>query len=304
MRNPNKANGGTPRIISMAIIVSLLLSVFTSCSRPKLTGTYFGDSGLNKIDFSSNGSLNWTSKGSLYGKYAWNAKDNCYYLTIYQESYVGTMPFRYSAKVDGEKLIIEGLDKATEDYKEVFRKESDTESDTDNKVIPPITKLPSVEEFVNTSIKLGYYFNDEPPYKDTELWPGENGVITVVNKEGYPKDYSLTIHDSTEKTMALFNGMLTSVKKDEYDEVPEGTIKYKDYGDNGYILFDVTKRKGISGQFFGSRASSEYFVYGGIFYCGNRYMEIYTYSRDEELKNSEKDKVDEIMKAYNLPTPR
>ena len=33
-------------------------------------------------------------------------------------------------------------------------------------------------------------------------------------------------------------------------------------------------------------------------------MEIYIRSVDEELKNSEKDKVDEIMKAYNLPTPR
>jgi len=303
MRNPNKANGGTPRIISLVIIVSLLLLNFTSCSKQKLSGTYFGDSGLNTIDFSSNGSLNWTSKGSLYGKYAWNAKDNCYYLTIYQESYVGTMPFRYSAKVDGEKLIIEGLDKATEDYKEVFRKESDTESDTDNKAIPPITKLPSVEEFVITSIEHGYNFVSEPPYKGTELWPYEDSV-RADSKEGYPDEYYLRIYDSTEETKEWFNKKLTLVKTDEYDEILQGTLNYGDNDDNGYILFDVTHRKGISGQFFGINSSHEYSFYGGIFYCGNRYMEIYIRSVDEELKNSEKDKVDEIMKAYNLPTPR
>ena len=51
MRNPNKANGGTPRIISLVIIVSLLLLNFTSCSKQKLSGTYFGEGKERPVDF-------------------------------------------------------------------------------------------------------------------------------------------------------------------------------------------------------------------------------------------------------------
>jgi len=177
-------------------------------------------------------------------------------------------------------------------------------STTQLEVIPPISKLPSVEEFVKASIELGYSFDSEPPYKDTELWPYENMVETSRNKEGYPTEYFLRIFDSTEEANKRFNAQLALIKADEYDEVLQGTIKYEDNDDNGYILFDATHRKGISGKFIGENPSHEYSFYGGIFYCGNKYIEIYKWSVDEEIKKSEKDKVDEIMQAYNLPTPR
>ena len=181
----------------------------------------------------------------------------------------------------------------------------DAEDDDDySPNIPPITKLPSVEEFVNTSIDLGYYFNSEPPYSGTELWPEATGVITVVNKSGYPNTYTLRIHDSNSKAKDIFQRYMKAVGNDDYDEVVTGDLYYNDNGDNGYILFDVTREKGASGEFFDGSSSYDKYFYGGIFYCGNIYMEVYTGRSESLIKNSEKDKIDEILRAYGLPTPR
>ncbi len=167
-----------------------------------------------------------------------------------------------------------------------------------------ITKLPSVEEFLSTSIELGYILNNEPPYTDNELSFSEDHASAIRIKKGYPDRYNLDIFDSTEDANDRFNIELTKIKADEYDEILQGALKYEDNDDNGYILFDATHRKGISGQFIGENPAHEYAFYGGIFYCGNKYMEIYSFSVDEELKKSEKDKIDEIMQSYNLPPPR
>lgn len=180
----------------------------------------------------------------------------------------------------------------------------DAEDDDYSPNIPPITKLPTVEEFVNTSIDLGYYFNSEPPYSGTELWPGASGVITVVNKAGYPNSYSLSIYDSGAKAKEWFQRCMNAVGNDDYDEVVTGDLYYNDNGDNGYILFDVTKEKGYTGEFFDGSSSYDKYYYGGIFYCGNIYMEVYTGRSESQIKNSEKDKIDEILRAYGLPTPR
>lgn len=166
------------------------------------------------------------------------------------------------------------------------------------RTIEPIRSLPNYPEFERIAKEI------DP---DLDILVGDrqlpmveeplNYDLVSASKRNYGTKWSILYFDSEAEAKEYFLVFLKSVETDVYDEIPFGDYYYKDNGNNGYIIFDVSSAD--NGGFF----SNGHYYYGGVFYCGDRYMDICFHS-ESPFKNSEKDEIDRILTAYGLPTPR
>ena len=162
---------------------------------------------------------------------------------------------------------------------------------TDGKLIGNITYLPNSSEFCNIAESI------EP---NIDVWEHEYDTCNTASAfmdRGNGPDWHLYVYKDSYDAYDSFSYYFSCVETDVYDEVVYGDLYYKDNGDNGYILFNVTCDG--NGLFF---KTYDYY-YGGLFYNGNRFMTVYLIS-STPFKKSEMDRIDNILTEYGLPNPR
>lgn len=171
----------------------------------------------------------------------------------------------------------------------------ETETEVERKKIT-ISHIPDYSEFKDVMYGLN------PEMGDLFI-SGNNETFNSASTMGYSKGLDAVLEEyyTNEYAKSAFSMLYSSVETDVYDGVPSGDIDYQENDNNGYIIFDISCDG--NGEFFDGRTFSERYWYGGIYYRDNLCLKVYISSRDP-IKNSQKDAVDEVIKAFNLPTPR
>ena len=106
----------------------------------------------------------------------------------------------------------------------------------------------------------------------------------------------LTAYYSSEEAKESFSEDIKDIETDIYDNIPNGELHYKNYGNTGYILFDIYSVG--DGYYFKDNG----YYYGAYFYSDDKILGTCIFSYDP-FKNSEKDSFGKIQNAFGLPTP-
>jgi len=172
--------------------------------------------------------------------------------------------------------------------------ETETEPEVERK-ISEITHIPNYSEFKDVMYTIkpdmgDLFISGNGETFNSACAMGFNGFDPVL-EEYYSNEYAKT----------AFSSLYSSVETDVYDDIPVGDIYYQKNDNNGFIIFNISCDG--TGEFFDGRTFSEQYFYGGIYYRDNLCLKVYIASRDP-IKNSQMDSVDEVIKAFNLPTPR
>ena len=129
---------------------------------------------------------------------------------------------------------------------------------------------------------------------NVEITEDNNCVVVTFPEIGWYCACYYFVYGNETDAKNEFDKIYKEAQTDSYDEVLDGIILTANNGNNGYVMFDgkgvLVGKQFITGQYY----------YGGCYYSDNVVLWVQL-KESYQIKNSEKDYLDNICKALGLP---